>query len=27
MARAHELTDEQWALVSDLFDPPGRRAG
>lgn len=19
-----ELTDEQWALVEDLFDPPGR---
>jgi len=25
MARAHELTDEQWLLVADLFDPPGRR--
>lgn len=25
MARAHDLTDEQWLLVADLFDPPGRR--
>ena len=22
---AYELTDEHWALVADLFDPPGRR--
>jgi putative transposase len=25
MAFAIELSDEQWDLVSDLFDPPGRR--
>ncbi len=25
MAFAIALTDEQWELVADLFDPPGRR--
>ena len=25
MAFAIDLSDEQWDLVSDLFDPPGRR--
>jgi hypothetical protein len=25
MAYAIALTDEQWELVADLFDPPGRR--
>ena len=25
MAFATDLTNRQWALVSDLFDPPGRR--
>jgi len=25
IARAYELIDEQWGLVADLFDPPGRR--
>jgi hypothetical protein len=25
MSFAIALTDEQWELVADLFDPPGRR--
>lgn len=25
MAYIIELTDDQWNLVADLFDPPGRR--
>jgi hypothetical protein len=25
MAAIYELTDPQWTLVADLFDPPGRR--
>ncbi|HEV8699058.1 MAG TPA: transposase [Candidatus Limnocylindrales bacterium] len=25
MSHAIVLTDEQWELVADLFDPPGRR--
>lgn len=25
MAYVIELTDDQWKLVADLFDPPGRR--
>ena len=25
MAYVIELTDDQWRLVADLFDPPGRR--
>jgi hypothetical protein len=25
MAFAIALSDEQWELVADLFDPPGRR--
>ena len=25
MGFAIALSDEQWALVADLFDPPGRR--
>jgi hypothetical protein len=25
MGFAIALTDEQWELVADLFDPPGRR--
>jgi len=25
MTVVSELTDEQWSLMTDLFDPPGRR--